>query len=78
MQAVTPTHPEIEARPIGALVKKHGGITTVARQAGLTMPHLWMIVNGRRNPTYATRLKMARVFQCRIDEMTFPADTEQS
>lgn len=78
MQAPENTSPEVLGTPIAGLVEESNGITEVAQQAGLAMPHLWMIVNGRRNPTYATRLKLARVFGCRVDEVSYPSDMEQS
>jgi DNA-binding phage protein len=62
------------ARPVGELVREHGGQRAVAREAGIDDAVLWRAMTGKRNPTYATRLKLARVFRCRVDEMEFPAD----
>lgn len=78
MQAAATTSSEVTGTSATVLVEEHGGLTEVARKADLTVPGLWMVLNNRRNPSYATRLKLARVFRCRIDEMAFPADLEQS
>lgn len=77
MQAATKS-PEVPEVPIAELVEGHGGFAKTWRDAGLNETTLYRVMTGRRNPSYATRLKLARVFRCRVDEMTFPADTEQS
>jgi transcriptional regulator with XRE-family HTH domain len=73
----TTTMGNVEARPVRPvqeLVREHGGQRATARAAGLAEPHVSLIVNGKRSPTYATRQKLARVFGVRVDEMEFPAD----
>jgi DNA-binding XRE family transcriptional regulator len=61
-------------RPVQELVREHGGQRAVARAAGLAEPHVSLIVNGKRNPAWATRLKLARAFRCRVDEIEYPSD----
>jgi transcriptional regulator with XRE-family HTH domain len=72
--AATTDSVEPRTRPVGELVREHGGPRRVARESGIDHPNLWRYVTGRKNPNFHTRLKLARVFRCRVDEMEFPAD----
>lgn len=69
---------EVLGTPVAVLVQEHGGFTRAARDAGIDDAVLYRAMHGQANPSYATRLKLARVFRCRVDEVSYPADMEQS
>lgn len=64
--------------PVALLVEEHGGIMKVAKDAGINHATLWRAMSGKFSPSYETRLKLARVFGCRLDEAVYPADMEPS
>lgn len=63
---------EVQGTTIAALVEEHGGFAQTWRDAGIDGAVLYRAMTGRANPSYATRLKLARAFGVRVDEILFP------
>lgn len=73
--AKTSTEVEVRVIPVEKLVRAKG-FNAVVRESGLARSVVHATVYKGRTPNYKTRLRLARLFDLRPDELWFTSDQD--